>query len=71
MLIRAYLGNKTYIMDIIKTDDGYYRFIDHKYNLLTTGFKSEAMLIEYKDCIRFDKATIDIMIRRYHKRIRI
>ncbi len=65
MIIRGYPNDRIYEMDIIKTDDGFYRFINHKESLLSTGFRAESNLIKYKNCIRFDKDTINIMIKRY------
>lgn len=51
--------------NIVKTEDGYYRYVNHRDRLVTTGFGILAGLLRNTDIIRFDAATVAIMRGRY------
>ena len=50
---------------IIQTDDGYFRRVNHAERLLTTGFLTEAKMIEYTPLLRTDEAIRKLMAARY------
>lgn len=50
---------------IIQTDDGYFRYVNHKDRLLSTGFSNVAGLLKNTKHIRVDTPAIDLMRRRY------
>ena len=50
---------------IVRTDDGYYRRVNHAERLLTTGFTSEAKMVEYSANIRTDETAKKAMAARY------
>ena len=45
--------------------NGYYRFVNHKKYLMTTGFKKHNILITYKDMFLDNVMARKIMIMRY------
>jgi hypothetical protein len=51
--------------NIVKTSDGYFRYINNKDGLSTTGFKTKEKLIDYSKDIRFDNNTIKLMKQRF------
>jgi hypothetical protein len=71
------MGLKTYklknapadtLFYVIKTSDGYYRFINNDLAILTTGFRSRKILVQkYKDDISFRPEALAIMKNRYIK----
>jgi hypothetical protein len=64
------LKNKTLKHEnIIKTSDGYYRFINREDQLLTTGFKLKKTLLKYINDFLFISSSIQKMKTRYKKLI--
>lgn len=61
--------NRGVAFETIQTHDGLWRFVNHTHRLLTTGFKTEATLIGYKDVIRFDEAAVKIMQEQYDRNV--
>ena len=59
------LKSNTIIDDNIMFDGKYYRYVNHDYKLLTTGFEIKNGLLRNKDIIRFDDLTIPRMRDRY------
>lgn len=53
--------------NVIKTMDGYYRYINEKEKLLTTGFLTKESLLKHGEIIRFDYLTLEIMKERFQK----
>lgn len=49
----------------IVQDDGYYHYVNHQDKLMTTGFRTKEALLKYTGDIRFGKATIILMQKRY------
>lgn len=53
--------------NIVLTNDGYFRYVNHSDKLVTTGFKGKDVLLNWTDAIRFDKNAIIKMQKRYAK----
>ena len=45
----------------------FYRYVDHKNKMATTGFIKKKALLQNSDCIRFDKETVALMKNRYRE----
>jgi hypothetical protein len=53
--------------NIIKTNDGVYRYVNHNKKLLTTGFMTKEGLLKNTDIIRIDGITLELMNKRYNE----
>jgi hypothetical protein len=53
------------INNIVKTNDNYYRYIDHNLKFATCGFNTKEGLLRNTDIIRIDYKTIETMKKRY------
>lgn len=51
--------------NIVVTEDGFYRYVNHYHKIATTGFRTKSALINNQNLFRFDDATILLMQDRY------
>lgn len=57
--------------NIVQTQDGYFRYVNHQDGLATTGFRTRIGLLMWTANIRFDDKTVELMKARYMEVINV